>query len=225
MERSDAGERHKVLSGGQTPQRANGARDRPPLRTSRSPLGAPLLRSLGGAPACAYVSMMNPLWRWDPLCRWDRVQMPWRDEAAASGIVDVYQRGELIFGKVVGPVEGSEGPGDGCDLTAELFQAFVGQAFFGAVPFEGRHSTEIRPSFRVGFQYGEEACGGGLHVSVLAKVIEFKQQLPEDAVAVCEIQAVEGEARPVIQPEGRRDPIVAPQLDFDAEALVGGFFG
>ena len=47
--------------------------------------------------------------------------MPWRDEAAASGIVDVYQRGELIFGKVVGPVEGSEGPGDGRDITAELF--------------------------------------------------------------------------------------------------------
>ena len=77
--------------------------------------GLPLIRSLGGSLACAYVSMMNPLWRWD------RVQMPWRDEAAASGIVDVYQRGELIFGKVVGPVEGSEGPGDGRDITAELF--------------------------------------------------------------------------------------------------------
>lgn len=77
----------------------------------------------------------------------------------------------------------------------------------------------------MGFQYGEEACGGGLHGSVLAKVIELKQQLPEDAVAVCEIQAVKGEARPVIHPEGRRDPLVAPQLDFDAEAFKGGVFG
>lgn len=77
----------------------------------------------------------------------------------------------------------------------------------------------------MGFQYGEEACGGGLHGSVLAKVIELKQQLPEDAVAVCEIQAVKGEARPVIHPEGCGNLLMSLQLNFDAEAFKGGVFG